>query len=149
MATKSNRSTSNNGNRGRGSGRGSSNNNPEGHNQYSGWMDTAKDRPMAAAAAAAAAVGAGVFLWSRRNQISEQISHLSDQVAGWADSAMSNMSSDNSTSESSASDSRSSLGSSSSGSFNSRRNAMSGSRANRSSEPMDEIGIIEVDTVTL
>ena len=86
MATKSNRSTSNNGNRGRGSGRGSSNNNPEGHNQYSGWMDTAKDRPMAAAAAAAAAVGAGVFLWSRRNQISDQISGLSEQLGEWTGS---------------------------------------------------------------
>ena len=64
--------------------RGSRNNNPEGRNQYSnGWMDTAKDRPMATAAAAAAAVGAGVFLWSRRNQISEQISNLSEQFSDW------------------------------------------------------------------
>ena len=70
--------------------RGSKNNNSEGRNQYSnGWMDTAKDRPVAAAAAAAAAVGAGVFLWSRRNQISEQISNLSDQVSDWAGSMQS------------------------------------------------------------
>jgi len=62
------------------------NNNPEGRNQYSnGWMDTAKDRPFATAAAAAAAVGAGVFLWSRRNQISDQISNLSGQLYDWAD----------------------------------------------------------------
>src|SRR5947209_12318656 len=47
--------------------RGGRNNNPSGRNQYSsGWIDTAKDKPIAAAAAAAAAVGAGVFLWSRR-----------------------------------------------------------------------------------
>jgi len=61
----------------------SRNNNPEGRNQYSGWTDTAKDRPFATAAAAAAAVGAGVFLWSRRNQISDQISNLADQISEW------------------------------------------------------------------
>jgi hypothetical protein len=66
------------------SNRGGRNNNPQGHNQYDrGWVDTAKDRPMATAAAAAAAVGAGVFLWSRRNQITDQISHLSDQISDW------------------------------------------------------------------
>lgn len=66
--------------------RGGRNNNPEGRNQYSsGWMDTARDRPLAAAATAAAAVGAGVFLWSRRNQISEQLSHLSDQISEWSE----------------------------------------------------------------
>ena len=71
----------------RNSQRGSRNNNPEGRNQYnSGWMDTAKERPMATAAAAAAAVGAGVFLWSRRNQISEQISSLSEQFTDWTSS---------------------------------------------------------------
>lgn len=60
------------------------NNNPEGRNQYSnGWMDTARERPFAAAATAAAAVGAGVFLWSRRNQITEQIAGLSDQISEW------------------------------------------------------------------
>jgi hypothetical protein len=46
-------------------------------------MDAARDRPMVAAAAAAAAVGAGVFLWSRRNQISNQLSQLSDQISEW------------------------------------------------------------------
>lgn len=66
--------------------RGRNNNNPEGHNQYTNdWMATAKDRPFTSAAAAAAAVGAGVFLWSRRNQISEQIGRLSDQITDWAD----------------------------------------------------------------
>ena len=66
------------------SNRGGRNNNPQGHNQYDrGWVDTAKERPMATAAAAAAAVGAGVFLWSRRNQITDQISNLSDQISDW------------------------------------------------------------------
>ena len=69
----------------------SNNNNPEGYNQYnSGWMDSARERPVAAAGLAAAAVGAGVFLWSRRNQISEQLSNLSDQIGEWSE----NMSSD-------------------------------------------------------
>ena len=53
-------------------------------------MDAAKDRPMTAAAAAAAAVGAGVFLWSKRNQISEQLSNLSDQISDWTESMRSN-----------------------------------------------------------
>jgi hypothetical protein len=67
--------------------RGRRNNNPEGRNQYSSsWMDSARERPMAAAATAAAAVGAGVFLWSRRNQISDQLSNLSDQISEWTDS---------------------------------------------------------------
>jgi hypothetical protein len=66
--------------------RGRNNNNPSGRNQYSSdWMDTVRERPMASAAAAAAAVGAGVFLWSKRNQISDQISRLSDQVSDWTD----------------------------------------------------------------
>jgi len=69
------------GNRGR-----SKNNNPEGHNQYnSGWTDTARERPFATAAAAAAAVGASVFLWSRRSQITEQLNNLSDQIGDWSD----------------------------------------------------------------
>ena len=60
------------------------NNNPTGRNQYSSdWMGAVKDRPLATAATAAAAVGAGVFLWSKRNQISEKISNLSDQISDW------------------------------------------------------------------
>jgi len=62
------------------------NNNPEGRNQYSSdWMTTARDRPVASAAVAAAAVGAGVFLWSRRDQISNQLSQLSDQIGQWSE----------------------------------------------------------------
>ena len=68
--------------------RGSKNNNPEGRNQYSyGMSDMARERPFTTAAAAAAAVGAGVFLWSRRNQISEQLSSLSDQIGEWSASS--------------------------------------------------------------
>jgi hypothetical protein len=66
--------------------RGRNNNNPSGRNQYSSdWMGTVRDRPMASAAAAAAAVGAGVFLWSKRNQISDQIGRLSDQLSDWSE----------------------------------------------------------------
>ena len=76
--------------------RGSKNNNPSGRNQYSSdWMGTVRDRPMASAAAAAAAVGAGVFLWSKRNQIGDQISRLSEQVTDWADEMRSGSDSSN------------------------------------------------------
>ena len=71
----------------RGGNRGSRgrNNNPEGRNQYSGMMSTARDNPIATAAAVGGAVAAGVFLWSRRSQISDQISNLSDQISEWRD----------------------------------------------------------------
>lgn len=59
------------------------NNNPEGRNQYSGMVGTARANPLAAAAAVGSAVAAGVFLWSRRNQISDQIGGLADQVSEW------------------------------------------------------------------
>ena len=59
------------------------NNNPEGRNQYSGMVGTARANPVAAAAAIGSAVAAGVFLWSRRNQISDQIGSLSDRVSEW------------------------------------------------------------------
>lgn len=49
------------------------------------WADTARDKPIATAAAAAGAVAAGVFLWSKRNQISNQISDLSHQISDWAE----------------------------------------------------------------
>jgi len=71
------------GNRGGTRSRGGRNNNPEGRNQYSGMMGTARDNPLTTAAAVGGAVAAGVFLWSRRNQISDQISHLADQISDW------------------------------------------------------------------
>jgi len=74
MAKNINRS----GNRGR-------NNNPEGRNQYSGLMGSARENPIAAAAAVGGAVAAGVFLWSRRNEISDQLASLSDQISEWRD----------------------------------------------------------------
>lgn len=86
MAT-SNRSGNRGGNRS--SGNRGRNNNPEGHNQYSGLTGRARENPIAAAAAVGGAVAAGVFLWSRRNQISEQIGNLSEQLSEWRDSLMS------------------------------------------------------------
>ena len=62
----------------------SKNNNPEGRNQYSnGVMDIARERPMTAAAVAAGAAATGLFLWSKRTQISDQITNLSDQISEW------------------------------------------------------------------
>ena len=78
MAT-NNRSRSRGGNRSR-AGR---NNNPKGRNQYSGRMGTARDNPLVTAAAVGGAVAAGLFLWSRRNAISDQISNLADQISEW------------------------------------------------------------------
>src|SRR5690242_19276036 len=67
--------------------RGGRNNNPSGRNQYSDWgvMDMVRERPVAAAAAAAGAAAAGLFLWSKRSQISGQLSNLSDQIGEWTD----------------------------------------------------------------
>jgi len=68
--------------------RGGRNNNPSGRNQYSDWgvMEMARERPFAAAAAAAGAAAAGLFLWSKRTQISNQLSSLSDQIGEWSQS---------------------------------------------------------------
>jgi hypothetical protein len=67
----------------------SRNNNPSGRNQYSsdfGVTELVRERPIAAAAAAAGAAAAGLFLWSRRQQISNQLSNLSDQIGEWRES---------------------------------------------------------------
>lgn len=63
------------------------NNNPTGSNQYSDWgvMEMVRERPIAAAAAAAGAAAAGLFLWSKRSQISQQLSDLTDQFGEWKD----------------------------------------------------------------
>ena len=66
------------------------NNNPDGRNQYSGLMGTARGNPMATAAAVGSAVAAGVFLWSRRNQVSDQIESLADQINEWREGTKSN-----------------------------------------------------------
>ncbi len=52
---------------------------------FAGVMDMARERPVATAATAAGAVAAGVFLWTKRNQISDQLSQLSDQIGEWTD----------------------------------------------------------------
>lgn len=75
MAT-SNRGGSRGSNRNRGR-----NNNPERRNQYSGIVSGARDNPLATAAAVGGAIAAGIFLWSRRSQISDQISELADQIS--------------------------------------------------------------------
>ena len=73
-------------NRGGRNNSGGRNNNPEGRNQYSGGvMDLARERPLTAAAVTAGAAAAGLFLWSRRSQISNQLSSLSDQVSEWTE----------------------------------------------------------------
>ena len=68
------------------SNRGGRNNNPGGRNQYSDWgvTEMVRERPIAAAAAAAGAAAAGLFLWSKRAQISDQLGSLSDQISDWS-----------------------------------------------------------------
>jgi len=62
--------------------KGKNNNNPTGRNQYTNdWLSPAKDHPLATAAAVAGAVGAGVFLWSKRNQVSNQVSKISQTAS--------------------------------------------------------------------
>jgi hypothetical protein len=79
--------------------RGGRNNNPSGRNQYSDWgvMEMARERPFAAAAAAAGAAAAGLFLWSKRAQISNQLSNLSDQIGEWTENRGSDWSSSDDT----------------------------------------------------
>ena len=60
-------------------GSGNRNSNREGRNQYSG----VRGSQLATAAALGGAVAAGVFLWSRRNQRSEQFGNLTDQIGDW------------------------------------------------------------------
>lgn len=68
----------------RGSQRGRNNNNPEGRNQYSGGlMERVRNHPIASAAAAGGAVAAGMFLWSKRDRIGDQVSTMSDKVGEW------------------------------------------------------------------
>ncbi|MCH8615529.1 hypothetical protein LZ016_05375 [Sphingomonas sp. SM33] len=121
----------------------SRNNNPSGRNQYSSdWMSTVKERPIAAAAVAAASVGAGVFLWSKRNALSEQMSNLSSQISDWTESMRSG--SDDEFEMASAGDS--SPSGAASGSTSARTSRSTGSRptstrgGNRSNRGMSETG---------
>src|SRR3982750_4167074 len=50
-----------------------------------GVSELVRERPIAAAAAAAGAAAAGLFLWSRRAQISNQLSNLSEQIGDWTE----------------------------------------------------------------
>src|SRR4051794_9527608 len=50
-----------------------------------GVSEMARERPLATAAVAAGAAAAGLFLWSRRAQITDQLSSLSDQLGEWTD----------------------------------------------------------------
>ena len=63
------------------------NNNPSGRNQYSDWgvLEMVREHPAAAAAAAAGAAAAGLFVWSKRAQISDRISSLSEQLSEWTE----------------------------------------------------------------
>jgi len=63
------------------------NNNPSGRNQYSdrGLLEMVREHPAAAAAATAGAAAAGLFLWSKRAKISDQISSLSEQLSEWTE----------------------------------------------------------------
>lgn len=54
-------------------------------NWSAGVLDLARERPVAAAAVAAGAAAAGLFLWSKRSQISSQLSNLSDQIGEWTE----------------------------------------------------------------
>ena len=58
------------GNRGRSTSRSS---------RSAGFLDVAREAPLATAAAAAGAVAAGVFLWSKRSQISDQFNNLTER----------------------------------------------------------------------
>ena len=109
--------------------RGGRNNNPEGRNQYSDWgvMEMARQRPLAAAAAAAGAAAAGLFLWSKRTQISDQLSNLSDQIGEWrANSGSEFDSADDMISGTSSTASRSTRGMSETGGGNASLGAHSG-----------------------
>jgi hypothetical protein len=57
-----------------------------GRNNQDDWgvMELARERPLAAMAVAAGAAAAGLFLWSKRAQISQQLSGLSDQIGAWS-----------------------------------------------------------------
>ena len=51
-----------------------------------GVLEMARERPIAAAATAVGAAATGLFLWSKRTQISDQLSSLGDQFSQWTES---------------------------------------------------------------
>jgi len=82
MPRNSRSSSNSSSNRSRSNSRGSNNRSSD-EPLMSQWGETAKDNPFKTAVVAAGAVAAGVFLWSKRNEISNQISELSDQIVDW------------------------------------------------------------------
>src|SRR5438093_5231754 len=50
-----------------------------------GVTELVRERPIPAATAAAGAAAAGLFLWSKRAQISNQLNNLSDQIGQWSE----------------------------------------------------------------
>src|SRR5690349_8561607 len=64
---------------------GSSNRSSSSRNEAwsSGVTELVRDRPVAAAAVAAGAAAAGLLLWSKRSQITQQLTDLSDQIGEW------------------------------------------------------------------
>lgn len=112
------------------------NNNPTGRNQYSNdWMDAVKERPVAAAAVAAASVGAGVFLWSKRNALSEQMSNLSSQISDWTQSMRSSEDEDFETAGADSSPSGAATGTSSARTSRSTGSRPTATRSTSSSSP--------------
>lgn len=60
------------------------------------WMSSAKKHPMATAAAAAGAAGAvaaGAFLWTKRREVSDQMSRMGRKASEWVDEMASKSSS--------------------------------------------------------
>jgi hypothetical protein len=53
-------------------------------------IEMARERPLAAAATAVGAAAAGLFLWSKRTQISDQLSNLTEQFGDWRESMRAN-----------------------------------------------------------
>ena len=119
----------------RGSQSGRKNNNPEGHNQYSGGlMERVRNHPIASAAAAGGAVAAGMFLWSKRDRIGDQMNNMSDKVGQWNESRKSQSpSGSGSTSSGSSTDMRSGKRSSETGSERIGSGAIAGASAASSS----------------
>jgi hypothetical protein len=90
-----------------------------------GVAELVREKPIAAAAAAAGAAVAGLFMWSRRAQISNQLSNLTDQIGEWKDSMMSG---DDTAGLTTAGETRSGAGSRSASDMRSRKSTASRAR---------------------
>lgn len=76
-----------------------------GRRGQNGWASAivrlARERPFAATIVATGAAAAGIFLWSKRTQISNQLTSLSDQIGEWKDPESTNGTTDDSNSRTS------------------------------------------------